>query len=325
MADRFYLLTGNESVLRDEALRKIRAAVFGDASQADLNEHRFEAGEDPLTAMLGQARTLPFLASARLILVYEIEELEPEEAQSLLEAFDGGFPHAVWVLICGEKFSRSRFLKELEARCRVIPCGAPYREEDFREFIRGRFAKEKCRVDSDAAAAILDRVGKDLSALALAVERLALWVGPEGRVRQAEVLALLGDDAEQNAFELYDALKNRRIQQAFRIYQSLRFQGKRSHEILGSLAWQFHRMLRVRNLLFLGLGPQDVAARIGMKPFAADKAVQRVRGIKEEEWRRDLKSLSRCDRLVKGGGLRDDLAVEHCLIEMAEPFAPAEE
>jgi len=312
------LLAGRETILRDEHLRRIRTALFKNPSAAQLDQHWFDASRQTLMEILAAAQTPPFSAPKRLVVIDGVEAFKDADRKMLLPALKNPSPHAVWVLITAEKNIRRGFLGQVAAVAKVHSCETPYREAEIRDWLRKQFGRWGKTADFKAVAVILELIGKDLTQLAAAAEQLAVFTGERKAVTVGDAEALLGESAERNVFDLYDALKGGRPEVAWKILRRLKTQGKRAHEVFGSLAWQFDRMLRVRNLLDQGMGPADVSRELGMPGFFAEQAVRRAKGMNAGKLKKDLGLLIGCDRDIKRGRVREDLALERCVLALSE-------
>jgi len=312
------LLVGKETILRDEALRRIQSTLFKDPSSLDLNQHRFDASRDDFSEILTQAQTAPFLAQKRLVIVDQVDALKDKERKALLEQLEHEQSYSVWVLMTDERSAKTSFLKKLAEIAEVIPCEAPYKEGEVKLWIRKQCEAEGRTLEPQALAILFELIGKNMSALKLAIEQLAIYTHGKQVIAAQDVEQLLGESAEQNVFELYDALKAKRLDLAIKILNRLKAQGKRHYEIIGSLVWQFDRVLRIKNLISQGLGVAEVAGELRIHRFFAEQSVRRARSLSESTLRKDLQALLSCDLSIKRGIVREDLAVERCLLSLNE-------
>src|SRR5947207_5120513 len=72
-----YLLSGEERFLSSLVFTELRRAVLGGVDLG-LNEDQFDAGEVDAEAVIAAARTLPMMASRRLVVVRNVERWEPK-------------------------------------------------------------------------------------------------------------------------------------------------------------------------------------------------------------------------------------------------------
>jgi len=312
------LLVGKETVLRDERISRIQKTLFKDKSVRDLNQHTLNASRQPLTEILTHAQTVPFLSEKRLLIVEGVDTLPERDRKLFLKHLKSSPRFAVWILMTDAKNTRSAFLKQLAGMAEVVSCEAPYKDGEVKGWIRKKFAEVKKAVEPRAVEIIFEFIGKNLTSLAHAVEQLTLYTSDRKTVTAEDVEALLGESADQNIFNLYDALKAKRLNEALKILHRLKTQGRRPHEIIASLTWQFDRVLRIKNLLNQGLGAADIAAELRIHAFFAEQAIRRARGLKAESLKKDLRVLLDCDISVKRGLLREDLALEKCVLSLNE-------
>jgi len=312
------LLVGKEVVLRDAAIQKIRTALFKDPSSIQFNEHIFDASQDPLTDLLTQSQTAPFLSEKRLLIVHQVDALKDNDRKTLLKHLKAPSSFSVWLLITDQKNTKASFLRQLADMADVKMCETPYKDYEVKSWLRQKIQERQKKIDPEAIEILFELVGKNMTALNHAVEQLALYVGERPSIERKDVEALLGESAEQNVFQLYEALKGKRLDTALKILNRLRGQGKRSHEIMASLVWQFDRMLRIKNMLNQGMGTADIASALRMHRFFAEQAVGQARQMKPENLKKDLKILLDCDQSIKRGSLREDLALERCVLSLNE-------
>ena len=258
------LLVGKEAVLRDERLSRIRSALFKDPSARELNQHVLDASRDTLADILTPSQTAPFLAEKRLVIVDAVDDLPDRDRKALLAHLKSGSSYTVWILMTDARNTKTAFLKQLAEISEVVFCDAPYKDAEVKSWIRKKFFEWKKAVEPRAVEVMFERVGKNMTVLAHAVEQLVLYAGDRKTVTAQDAEALLGESADQNVFHLYDALKTKRLDEALKILNRLKTQGRRSYEIIASLAWQFDRMLRIKNKLHQGMGADGIASEFRM-------------------------------------------------------------
>lgn len=64
----FYLFYGNDEIALDEAVKRLRAGM-DDGPEADLNISEYDGESASVPEIVNAARSMPFLADKRLILV----------------------------------------------------------------------------------------------------------------------------------------------------------------------------------------------------------------------------------------------------------------
>ena len=75
---------------------------------------------------------------------------------------------------------------------------------------------------------------------------------------------------------------------------------------------------------FQGLSPADAAAKLGMKPYPAQKLFAQIRNFSAAELDDALVRLADLDLALKGGSrLGNDLELERALVDITRPREPA--
>ncbi|MBF0253819.1 MAG: DNA polymerase III subunit delta [Candidatus Omnitrophica bacterium] len=312
------LLAGKETAERDDEIRRVRSTLFKDPSQAELNLHVFDLREDSAQNAVSAGLTAPFLASKRLVIIHHIDAADESGRKALQDAPWSAASTTVWILTTEEKKPRNAFLKKMFEKSTVILCETPFRDSDIKGWIRRRFSLLGKTAGEGVPEMMLSRTGRSLTLLRQAVETLALYTADKKRIEADDAAALLGPSAEENVFDLYESLKTGRYEKARQILDALGGAGSRPQEILASLIWQYDRILRTRNLLSQGLGTADLVKALKMPAYFAGKTAQFASRMPEEDFRRDLDALYECETDIKRGRVREDLALERCLLRLSQ-------
>jgi len=169
-----------------------------------------------------------------------------------------------------------------------------------------RFARER-------GQEFVDRSGTDLGVLASEVEKVSLHVGPAVRIEPPHVRAVATAARVHEVQELTDRLATRDRVGAMRILRSLLTEGEPPIRAAAFLAAHLRRALHVAELEERGLGPEAIAAHLGIPSWL----VQRIGGRgRARDLERALGVLRRLDLELKNS--RPAEAVfEVALLEMA--------
>lgn len=311
------LLVGTESALRDEAVGQIRDALFKDTSSRDLNSHLFTAGQDALSEILMLAGTAPFLASRRLVILKEVENLEDAEKKELLAFLAHEPKFACWVLMTDEtSTTKSAFLGGLGRLAKVVNCQAPYRDSEFKAWIRKRVTEEGKTIAEDAADLLIQRTGRDLSQIGSRIEQLCIYASGRKGILLKDVEDLCGESAEESAFNLYEALERGDFETAFKGLSKLLEEGAKPHEVIGAMVWRFERNARIKNLLDQGETPADIGYALRINRFFLEREIGQARRLNAGKFGRQLSALSECDQSIKRGLSEPAAALEKCFLAL---------
>lgn len=315
------LLLGSETTLRDRFVKSLRASLFKDPGAASLNEYVWDASRDELHDLLTHAQTAPFLAEHRLLIVDRVHSVKAADQKPLIKCIRENTAHAVWVLMTEETAAKTAWLKSLAALGPSVQCTGPYWDSEIKGWIVKRFREAGKSCDAVTAERMIGRVGKSMTLLDLAIERLLIYRTDASAVTVRDVETLLGSSAEENAFEVLQAMKLQGAGAALRIVRGLRAEGLRATDVLNPVMFQFEQMLRVKNCLALGLGPSDLVQRVpGIKSaYRANQAAELARRVSAGRLHQDLETLIGCEAGIKRGELDETEALERCVLSLSDP------
>jgi len=182
-----------------------------------------------------------------------------------------------------------------------------------------RFARERRRrLDDDAAALLLDVIGRDLLVLASEIDKLAAAV-PEGRsITAADVARVSAAAREHGNFEMVDALGARDAAAATRLLRQSLDEGGQPIAIVGAIAASLKPLLAGAELLARGRSIADAERMVGIAPYQRRAFQLGLRAYRAPELRRALIRLVDLDLALKTGAgepraLLEDWVLRLCL------------
>jgi DNA polymerase-3 subunit delta len=177
-----------------------------------------------------------------------------------------------------------------------------------------RLARERGHEIAPAAAQeLVERSGSDLGVLDGEIEKLSLHVGPRTRIDVAHVRDLVAAARAHRVDELTDRLARRDRAGAARLLRQLLAEGEPPLRLIAFLASNLRRALHVSELAETGLGPEDIAQRLGMPAWLVSKSMGRG---KAKSLSRALFVLRRVDLELKSARA-GDAVLDAALLEIA--------
>jgi len=307
-----YLLAGGEPLLRDDALAALRAALLpGGAGEFDFD--RFEGAALAAGTLTDAVRTLPVMASRRLVVVDEPEGRRGVAAKALAEALallvsellGSDEPASVLVVAATKADKRARWVKAFGDA--VVDCEPPKRAREVAAFIRAEAARQEIGLERGVAERLAERVGPQLMMLRQEIAKLGLLAGPGAKVTPAHVGAGTLDTADEPIWDLTDAIGEGRAPDALRILSRLLAHGAPPIVLLGSLASHFRRLVRSAH-----------GGAIAGPPFVRKKLESQSGRYGARRLVGCLDAIHETDLALKGAGaLRPELALERLVIALA--------
>jgi len=170
-----HVLAGSERFLVERAVRMLREACLGDGPPG-FNDDVFHGRGLTAQTVTSAARTLPMMAQARFVLVRDAEAIAAGELDQLVGYLEDPSPSTCVVFVATKLDGRTKFAKAAKKR-QVLTEARSLKGGQVRGFIVGESKARGHALPQDAAEAMADALGSDLSAIDDALERLSLYVG----------------------------------------------------------------------------------------------------------------------------------------------------
>jgi DNA polymerase III subunit delta len=312
-----YLLTGGDRPKIRRALERLRSH-FGPESIETLSAED-SGGEDAVTAM----NSLGLFAGegGRLVIVEEVERWKKPDEEAIARYLADPVTGAVLALVAGELKGSS--LPALCAKAGEVLTFEVPKQRDLPTWVRAQFERLGVQADGEAARALVEIVGDDVSALATEVEKLAAWAGgePVGR-REVELLAAPAQEA--SAWAIMDAWGARDLSAALAACQSDLEHGSDPFVIAMRLSSQVTLVRQVQALADEGLGTKGIAKRLRKHEFRVRKALGHADNYTRDELDEAVIRLAALDAALKGDSrLSGELELERAIVELVRSPEPA--
>ena len=192
------------------------------------------------------------------------------------------------------------------------------------EWVGEQFARLGASADRDACRALVEAVGDDVGDLASEIQKLATWANGE-QITPAVVEQLAVGRAETPIFAVTDAWGGRDVAGTLRATESLleRSHRPRSGELIRVVASLVSHVGRVRKIAALvdeGVRPSEIASRLKVHPFVAEKSAKQAGNFSADELAQATVRLAELDAGAKGGSrLPPELQLERTLVAITKP------
>ena len=279
-ADPLYLLEGDDLQSRHDLALEF-ANLVEEALQAFnvesfyANEATNAAGRDQLIgALLSTARTLPMMASKRVVIVHEAERLlapkraKDDEDQGELdlpkkakrgatpaeefEAYvENPEPMTTLVFVAGGLDANRRIVKLLRKHADVVDCGSLESPRDAAIWIQKRLEKDELTIDPKALNLLLQTTGLRLGRIRAEIEKLVLYAAGDAVITPQHIKDLvIPENESEGVFALIEAVRNSNAPRALLEISALIDAGVQPPLVLGQLraaAIQLRNDARVRS------------------------------------------------------------------------------
>ena len=322
------LLVGRDSYLRELCRKKLVDAYVAEGTR-DWGVRKFSAEEDDVSAILGQAQTMPMLAPRQVIFVCEAEawdRLGDDSRDDLVKQISGYFdnpaPFTVLVFEASALDQRMRLAKTFAEKTLTVSVELSTDPEE-RTRLAVPLSLEMARelgatLEPDAADEICDALNGELAAIRTELEKLSAYAGDRRKITRADVDLLEISARKYEVWDLADMLAAREPAQALEFLDSLLREGEAAPALLGTLAWMYRKLLEAQELPS-GTAEWQAASRLKMRPKAAELAMRQSRKFPKTQLTRGLAALYEADSRLKSGGTNQRAVMEFLVTQLASP------
>jgi DNA polymerase-3 subunit delta len=309
-----YLLTGTDRPKIAVALQRLRGRIGEEATE---NLHAGEASAEEAVAACNALGL--FGGGARLVVVDGVETWKTADVKELETYLAAPAPTTVLALV-GEGIKKDAALAKAVAKAGQV-LAYDVAKKQLPEWAAEQFARLGASADRDACRALVEAVGDDVGDLASEIQKLATWANGE-TITRATVEELAVGRAETPIFAVTDAWGRRDVAATLRATESLlaRSHRPRSGELIrlvASLVGHIGRVRKASRLADEGHRAAEIAGRLKMHPFVAEKAVKQAVNFSPDELAQATVRLAALDAGSKGGSrLPAELQLDRTLIEI---------
>ncbi|WLR46211.1 DNA polymerase III subunit delta [Halobacillus litoralis] len=319
-----YLLYGEESYLIQEHKNKIIEKTLKKEDR-EFNISQYDLEETPIEDVITDAETFPFLGEGKVVIANHPVFLKAKpdklpfehDTDALLEYLQNPAEYTVLILVAPyEKLDeRKKAFKQLKKNGEVISC-QPVKEWDVDKWIQTLANDLHINVPHEIHELFTQEIGANLMALRKEMEKLALYVGEGGVVTREIAEQLLSHSAEASGLKLVDAVMEKDLGRAIRIYKDLEKLNEEPIALTALLASQFRIISQAKVLKQKGYGQNQMKSYIKAHPYVIKMALKRERAFSQQELNQIMNQLAETDHNLKQGKMEKALAFEMLLYRL---------
>jgi DNA polymerase-3 subunit delta len=299
-----------------EAEKHLDSLLNEEERMTGLSEPK--ASDAQIAEVLDELRTVPFLASRRVVLIKDAEPFLKLYSKQLEVYLESPSPCGVLLMTAATLDGRTRFAKLLREIGGAIEI-TPMKSYELPQYITG-YAKQQhgITLDTRSSKLLVELIGDDPGRLCREMDKLALYVSPQKTVATQDIEQLIGRNRMFNAFEVIDGITTNNAGQALTRLQNM-FASDRDtqYTVVGAFGYHFRKLFTARVLLNKGISAQQATAKAGVwyqkEAFAAQ--LSRL-SLEQIGWM--LGELGRIDHCIKTGRTTAPVAMERLVVSLFE-------
>ena len=279
-----YLFEGEEEYTKASALRALRKQVAG-GDFAAMNDTRLT---DPAPdALIAAAETLPFMSDRRFLEIRDsamlqtgkAKDYDEDSAVKQLDEYLSRLPDTVCMVfyVRGKADGRKKLYQTLKKKALIVAFD-PLDDRELTQWIAQSLRQQGKKISVAACQRLWFSAGRDLTMLSNEIGKLAAYTGQRDEVTEEDVRAVCVQTTEYRIFDMADALLSGQGARAMGMLEALLRDGEERLTMLPLLGRQCRQMRDARALAASGVQQWEIAARLGVPPFVARKALDTARG-----------------------------------------------
>ncbi len=314
-----YLFFGDEEFLIQECVDLIIAKTV-DPGSRDFNFNTVYCKGTPGAEIVNLCQTLPFMAERRLVIAKEVDALKAADLEAVSAYLRDPSPATCLVMVANQpRFDKKAVISAVESHGAVTRFFALL-DREMLPWIEGRVKARGLAIQREAAQFVWQTLGNDLQAVSNELEKVLIAVKDRRTITFEDVKAVVGNFREYTPFDLADAIGKKRREEAFLILTRLIQEGESPIGLVGSIAWNFRRLLQAKAMTDRGVGPDDA-----MKKLRPPVIFHQASSFKEQMRSRSLSDLKKAfevlleaDRKLKSSGTSGRLILERTILRLCE-------
>ncbi|MHC4517454.1 MAG: DNA polymerase III subunit delta [Planctomycetota bacterium] len=316
MSEHIYVIAGKEPSRVGARCQELLDALL-DAQERMTGLLSLEGAQAELAEALDELRTVPFLASRRVVVIREADSFVSKNRGALEKYFEKPSTTGVLVLTVGSWPKTTKLAKKLPKVGQLMELVPPKRNELPARLIQ--HARQACgkALDRDAAQLLVELVGEDLAQLENEVDKLALFADKDKAITLRHVESLAGHNRIFGAFEVIEAMMAGQPMQAIRRLRNM-FEEDRGAEykVVGAFAYHLRRLFTAKAMLQKSESPAAVAQKVRIWRDK-DRFFAQLRRTSLEQIGGYIEQLAGIDHAVKTGQAKTQVAMEQLVLRLA--------
>ncbi len=310
-----YLFYGEEEYLMQEALNLIIKKVVEPGAR-DFNFNVLYCRDTPASEIVSLSQTLPFMSEKRLVIAKDFDALKAADLEELLPYLNDPSPSTCLVMFSNQgRYEKKPVIAAVEAHGAVTRF-FPLLEREVATWIDG-WAKERgLSMPLDAAQYLCQTVGNDLQKIGNELEKIEIYIKGKKTITFEDVKAVAGDFREYSSFDLAAAVGSKNREKAFLILSRLLQEGEQPVGLLGSIAWNFRRLMRAKSMEASGIGYEEIKRKLHVIFHQSALFREQMRRFTVDELREAFDIMLSADKALKSSGLSGRLVLERMILRL---------
>ncbi len=273
-----YFFYGEEYFLIEQALKLAIEKIVPEGTR-DFNLDLLYGEEVPGDRVIQIATAIPMMAKKRLVIVKNIDRLNPTGKALLIKYAARPSPQTTLILVANRS-DLKKFHKDLLKVAQGVQFKALTERKLF-QWILEEFERRGKRITPRAAQLLLARSGRSLQEISNEINKLVQFSKNVQEIDESAVENLVGISKAFNIFEVWDSVGEKKFMRSVAIVRQMLELGESPIYIVTMLTSYFTKLLRIKTLQAKGLPAKQIASQTHTPPYFMDKYFRQARNYSE--------------------------------------------
>ena len=309
-----YLFYGTEHFLISQEIKRIKEENNID----EFSYVTYDFDNSNILDILEDAKTVPLFSDKKMIVctnssIFQSQSkknITDKEIDLTLEYIENSNPTTILIFVsetidnkrkATTRIKKNGIVKEFNKSNNVY--------QDAKNMFEGY------KIDSKTLDLLINRVGKNISALKQESDKLKAYKYDEKIITTKDVLDCTEQKIEGNIFDLIDNIVYKNKNQALAIYDELLKSKESPVKIMVMLSNYFRTLYQAKTLLSKGHSENEIATILEAKPYYINQVLKKGRNIPIEKTLEYLEKLADLDYKIKTSTVEQEMALELFIIE----------
>ncbi len=318
-----YSLFGEENFLADRAKEEIIEAIVPEGMR-DFNLNVFDAADCDVARVRDALETLPMMSPNRLVVLTNADKLKDKEWEILQPLIENPHAGTVLVVTATKVDKRKKNWKRLLEYGVALECKRPY-ENQIPEWIDFLSARHAVKFNEEAASALQQIVGSNLSDLDGEIRKISIYCGGKnssGGARKIvnasveDVTKVASPVKIESVFDFAEAVGRNDRARALVCLANLLDQGQNEIGIIALVARHVRILRSMIEGLREGLSGARLASKAGVSPFFVREYTEQARLWTPTKVDQTLEALFDTDRALKTSPVVSHIWLESFIVRV---------
>lgn len=319
-----FLIYGEERYLIESVINQI-IQVANKENPDEKNVTRFDLDEISLNDVMVEVETYPFFSEKKIIIANDAYFLTAKQKKSdiehnvdlLLDYLTNPVDFSTLILVAPyEKIDqRKKITKQLKKLATTVNC-AEVKEWEIDKWVTFLANKHNIYLDKVSEQYLVNETGTNLALLEREIEKLALYVGENGKVTLDIAEELVSHQGHATGLTLVDRVIAKDLKGVIRISRDLMKLNEEPIGLIGLLSSQLRTIYQVKILSRQGYRQQQMVKVLKVHPYVIKMSLEREKKFSLDSLYRYIEACAEADQAIKQGRMEKELAFEQLLYQL---------